>query len=225
MTRVSRHTDDTARPIYVELEVSHPDLPLAALMEQIPAATLEFEFQPASTALTGGFLTIAGTDLAAVKSALEADPTVDETLLLGLIDSRLVYRITVVDCVPLLPPDATDRGIRVLHVGTENAAWRLRLHCPDRSVLEALRQHYHDNGVSFRVKRLHDARTTRGAPSVTMSPVHRETLTIAYEMGYFDVPRNATQSELAERLGLSRSGVSQRLRRATAALVEQLLLQ
>ncbi|MFC5367597.1 helix-turn-helix domain-containing protein [Salinirubrum litoreum] len=222
---MSPATEDAVRPIYVELEVSHPDLPLADLMETLPATTLEFEFQPATAALTGGFLTVVGTDSKTVRAALDDDPTVGEVLLLGLIDSQLVYRITVGDCVPLLPPDATDRGIRVLHAGTENGAWRLRLHCPDRSVLEALRRHYHDNGVSFRIKRLHDARTTRGAPSVTLSPVHRETLTIAYEAGYFDVPRNATQSELAERLGLSRSGVSQRLRRATAALVEQLLLQ
>jgi predicted DNA binding protein len=222
---VSRASSDGGRSIYVELEVSHPDLPLAAFVDGLPDATIELEYQRSASVDTGAFLTIAGVDAETAAAGLAAAPSVDEVLTLGAVGSGHVYRVTLVDCVDLLPPDATHLGIRVLEVVNRGGAWRLKLHCPDRSVLESLRNHYHDHDVPFRIKRLHEAVDTHDSPDVSLSPVHRQTLTTAYRAGYFDVPRGITQGELADQLGLSRSGLSQRLRRATAKLVEQLVLE
>jgi predicted DNA binding protein len=221
---VNRVSGDGGRSIYVEIEVSHPDLPLAAFVQALPGTTLELEYQRSTGSDAGVFLVVEGVEPAAADAALAAAPTVEEVLPLGAAGSRLVYRVTLADCVDLLPPDATDLGIRVLEIANREGAWRLKLHCPDRSVLEALRNHYHDHDVPFRIKRLHEAVDTHDSPDVSLSAVHRQTLTTAYRAGYFDVPRGITQGELADQLGLSRSGLSQRLRRATAKLVEQLVL-
>lgn len=47
-----------------------------------------------------------------------------------------------------------------------------------------------------------------------------QALELAYERGYYDCPRKADLSELADELGISKSAVSQRLRAAEARLVE-----
>ncbi len=47
----------------------------------------------------------------------------------------------------------------------------------------------------------------------------REILLLAYEAGYFDVPRDITQDDLAERLDVTDSAVSQQLRRAISMLI------
>jgi predicted DNA binding protein len=43
---------------------------------------------------------------------------------------------------------------------------------------------------------------------------------LAYERGFFDIPRRATAADLAAELDVSRQAVSERLRRGYAALVE-----
>ena len=53
----------------------------------------------------------------------------------------------------------------------------------------------------------------------------RETLITALEMGYFHVPRQTTQQELAEELGIQSSSTSETLRRATAELIANTLLE
>jgi len=46
----------------------------------------------------------------------------------------------------------------------------------------------------------------------------REVLDTAREMGYFEVPRDATAAEIAEELDISPQAVSERMRRAISAL-------
>jgi predicted DNA binding protein len=221
---VTDPTDDTSRPIYVELEVKHDEMPLAGVVAAHPDAAFELEFQRVGGDARQPFLTVAGLPSETVEAALSDDPTVEDALSLGAVGDHLVYRLRVSDAVRLLPPDATDLGIRILRVVSADGTWRLKLLGPDRTVLEALRIHYHRSDVPFRVKRLHEAGNANVDSGINLSTVHRETLTTAYETGYFEVPRRITQGELAEELELSRSGLSQRLRRAVATLIEQVVL-
>lgn len=47
-----------------------------------------------------------------------------------------------------------------------------------------------------------------------LSEEQLQTLVVAYEKGFFEVPQEVTSTEIAEELGLSQSAVSERLRRA-----------
>jgi hypothetical protein len=48
-----------------------------------------------------------------------------------------------------------------------------------------------------------------------------EALRIAYELGYFDIPRQASLDDIAAELEISASSVSERLRRAQTELIEE----
>lgn len=56
-----------------------------------------------------------------------------------------------------------------------------------------------------------------------LTPAQAEALEMAYEMGYFEVPRRADAGDVAAELGISKSALLERLRRGHAALLEQLL--
>jgi predicted DNA binding protein len=52
----------------------------------------------------------------------------------------------------------------------------------------------------------------------------RECLTVAQRRGYFEVPRDCTLAELADTLGVDKSTASETIRRGTARVLEQFLL-
>ena len=62
------------------------------------------------------------------------------------------------------------------------------------------------------------------APGKKLTEPQRETIELALERGYFDVPRQTTMVELAEELGVSDQAVSARIRRAMKKLSQQLFL-
>ena len=56
-----------------------------------------------------------------------------------------------------------------------------------------------------------------------LTPAQAEALRVAYEEGYFAVPRESTASAVAEVLGISKSAFLERLRRGQSALLEQVV--
>jgi predicted DNA binding protein len=78
------------------------------------------------------------------------------------------------------------------------------------------------DGVSFGFERLGDAAGLDEGTLASGSLPAEQTaaLTVAVERGYYDTPRSVTLDELADELGVPRSTLSYRLRRAEAALAE-----
>ena len=56
-----------------------------------------------------------------------------------------------------------------------------------------------------------------------LTPKQEVALKVAYEMGYFDVPRAVTASEIADELGISKTAFLERLRRGQASFLGQTL--
>jgi predicted DNA binding protein len=96
--------------------------------------------------------------------------------------------------------------------------WRTRIRFPDRECLKEYAEYCEEQGLTFDLRQLYDARG-RESDSLGLTDRQRETLQTATEMGYFEVPRRVELEDLAEVLGVSRQAVSERLRRATGALV------
>ena len=122
----------------------------------------------------------------------------------------------------VLYPEWVRLGAERLQAYYEDGWWHARARFPDRSAFVAYREFLQSNGVEFRLKHLYDGETTT-ADAATLTPEQRETLRLAYERGYFDIPRGVTTTELAEELGVSDQAVSERLRRGYARLVEATL--
>ncbi|WP_276257874.1 helix-turn-helix domain-containing protein [Haloglomus litoreum] len=77
-------------------------------------------------------------------------------------------------------------------------------------------------GVDARVERFADYQGP-SAPLDALTARQREVVRTAHELGYYDVPREATADDIAERLDLDPSTVGEHLRRAQANLMDHLL--
>lgn len=102
----------------------------------------------------------------------------------------------------------------------EGDSWRFQLRFPDH---DRLTEFYHacvDDDIDVDLESVHDPRSLRVDPAeVELTDLQRETLRLALEEGYFDVPRRTNLVDLADEIGVSDTAVSQRLRRGTAALL------
>lgn len=77
--------------------------------------------------------------------------------------------------------------------------------------------------MDVETRSLYEARES--SPTSEMSKKQKEALFTAYERGYFNVPKDATLSDLAEELDVSPSSLSGRLKRAQQHLVEAQIRQ
>lgn len=113
-------------------------------------------------------------------------------------------------------------AIRSASLHTNDDAWTVQLLCPRRDMSSEIYEFCEDNGLSLTVDALYDFDGDRGSGH-GLTKCQYESLLEADEMGYYDVPRDTTLSELAEQLDVSHQSLSERLRRGHGALVDRYL--
>lgn len=166
------------------------------------------------------FLWADGGDLDAFEAALDDDYTVADYETLSEVDGSRLYRIeTSHRTGTVLYPAWVRLGGERLRTRYYDGWWHTRVRFPDRDALSEYREYLDENDVDFQLERLYDAEG-RDDDEPALTEQQRETLELAYELGYFDIPRAVTTADLADVLEISNQAVSERLRRGYARLVE-----
>jgi hypothetical protein len=167
-------------------------------------------------------LWVYGGDPDAFERRLGSDETVEEFALLDELDGQRLYRVEWAVDDRLAVQGLSDREVTVLSATGSRKSWQLKLRFKDAEALSEFHSQNLDRTVEVTLERLYDPIVESSRNQLTS--VQRETLRLAYEEGYFDIPRRTTLVELGEQLGISDQSVSERLRRAQTNLIDGTLL-
>jgi predicted DNA binding protein len=181
---------------------------------------LEFEIERVVN--TGGqsvmpLLWVRGIEDERASEAFDEDPTISQAELVATFDEERLYRMEWVDHVELLLQMITNHNATILDAYGKGDRWQVRVMYPNRDDLSAIHEFCNSHGLSFDVASI---REMEGEPAgrYGLTTEQFEALTTAAEQGLFKVPREVTLEELAEQ------ALSERIRRATDALVEDALM-
>ncbi len=112
----------------------------------------------------------------------------------------------------------------VLSITGKRKRWSVTLHFPDSGTVSAFHEQCYDHGISAQLKTVYNADPRDRTSLYGLTPEQFETLREAHRQGYFEIPRETTIAELAERFEISDQAVSERLRRALTTLVGSTLV-
>jgi hypothetical protein len=110
----------------------------------------------------------------------------------------------------LLAPELTPNSLRKTIIGT-------------RVQVDKMLSRLEKAGMSFKIVSASDARFAPDSLFMSLTASQRKTMATAYSSGYFDVPRRTNSKELAWSLGISKSTLSEHLRKAEKHLLTQIL--
>ena len=163
------------------------------------------------------FLAVLAEDYERFERVLADDPTVEDPVLVDRFVDRRVYRVTMTQRALTVVDKLAAVGGRTIDATGTTTGWVFQIRLPTRDALVAFNEECSARDVSVSVTQLRSA-TPDDTVLLGLTDKQQELLTIAYDEGYFDVPRGISQDELADRLGVSKSAISQRLRRAMGTL-------
>lgn len=205
--------------LVVEFRVTGDGCPLAEASRET-GATVDAR-PPLARADGNTLLHFASTD-AEIGECLDADDRV-RYLHASTVDGRHTYRcLSKHRCVV---HQLIDAGFLVesleINAGTEHHVGAVVGHDVLDGVLEAAGEAV---GVSLeRISPLGEDDGESVSKRWDLTPAQEEAVRAAYALGYFDVPRSVTATEVADELGISKSAYLERLRRAQAGLFGQIL--
>lgn len=213
--------------IIVDFEIDPPIL--RATREAVPGMSLVIESEQAPGGGSADdpdpirlLFWASGGDYEALEAALEADPTVTDPKRLADAGDRRLYRVvyTEVGMSMTAHPEWVELDGEILDARTTESGCAVRMRFPDRESVAEFKSWFDERDLPFRVTRMFTPIWSSEADGSGPSEKQREALVLAWERGYFDVPRDVELSDLAADLGISDTALSQRLRRGMSALVE-----
>ena len=201
-----------------------PDSVPRRVFEAVPDVEIEVESVVPLAGDAIPYFWVWGEGLPRFEAALEGYPEVAAVTRLERIDGGALYRIQwdvdspVIECIERAGGTLTEAH------GTADR-WELTIWFAPGGGASTFLECCSARGVSVDVQRYHSLEQEAGEEPPPVTPAQREALVVAYENGYFEGPRDITQTELADRLDVSTAAAGRRLRRAMANLVERQLLR
>lgn len=215
--------------LVAEFEIDCEALPLAGVAAAVPEATLTLDLQFNHGNRPLFVVTVTGGSQTAVENAFTDAFDVGEWTLVGQAGDTCRYQVLPAlgleeqlgdhldDLAGLEALAAADAIIERIEVTPDG--WRQTGWFADRDAFDEFSSFWQRN-AGFRLYRL----TRDGEPEPPgdgLTDRQREALRTAYELGYFDIPRQASLEEVATELDISASSASERLRRAQTQLVQE----
>lgn len=201
-------------------ELPAEELAFAEVIERVPDARVELE--PAVANPDNHALLVIRTDesVYGVEAALRADSGIGTIERFGERADGWTYRITWEGRPRRLFRQFAHADVTVLSMRGRGGRWKLRLLASCREGIARADEIMDKLGCGADCRRV----STLGeeVTQSRLSDSQREALTMAFEAGYYDIPRGVTSKELADELGISHQALSERFRRAHHALVEDM---
>ena len=206
--------------IVATVTVPAAEFPLGSVLEVDEDVTVTVETTVPTSESVVPYLWAPASVEDAFVDALESAPVVTDVSVVDEVGDHVLFRVTWDGRVNgfLEEIRATD-AIVTGAVGTETR-WTFRLRFSAYRDLSSFYTGCVDRGISVDLVHVHERRASGDDTRFGLTVPQQELLVAAYDAGYFDVPRRTTLVELGERLDISDSAVSQRLRRGLAALIE-----
>lgn len=209
--------------VVAELTIPAAEFALGETLAEIPEAVVEFErIVTHSQEWVMPFLWVRGGDLERFDELVRRDPTVVEAAVAERFDRSRLYVVEWSAEVRTSVNVIFDQAGTLVEATGNRDRWEILVRFDRRDGLSELQAHFDRSNTAFTLQRIL-SQAPRGA-EFEVSPRQREAIVTAVEMGYYDIPRRTELSAIADRLGITTSSASERLRRGVVALTENTLL-
>lgn len=195
---------------------------LGEVLRGLPGVTVELErVVPTKEAMVPYFWVYGGAD-EEVMDAFATHPDVASIKIVDRVGSGLLLRVDWQPTAEGVLSAFRDIDLVLLSARGNETEWTFEVRAQDRSALTEFQAYCAERDIPISITRLLTL-SELPAGDASLTDAQREALVAAYEAGYFDSPREATLSEVAEGIGISRQALADRLRRGHRTLLEPLV--
>jgi len=155
-----------------------------------------------------------------VQTTLADDSSVRSASRIASYENESLYQMEWKRDVELAVQMITEDEATILDLYGTSDGWQLRSMFPDRNTLAQTVEFCENHGLKFDVRRV---REMNMVPSGRwgLTDEQYEALRVAWDTGYFGVPREADLGDVADRLNISHQALSERLRRGHTNLIKE----
>jgi predicted DNA binding protein len=203
--------------------VEDSEFPLSTVFEQLSSATIELDRVVPTTTAAIPYFWIYTDDTARLTTDLADEAGVNNITVIDQVEEAMFVRIDWnLDHESVLTA-IVNTGVTLLSGEGRGGKWVFTLRARDQAELSTFRTYCRDHDLPVEFTRLHSVSPLTDGREYNLTADQRTALELAYNRGYFDSPRGATQEDLGDDLDITRQAVSSLLKRGIGRLVASTL--
>lgn len=203
--------------------VPSDQFPLGTVFSQLPSASVELERLIPSEDVIIPYFWVRGVDVENVEDAFIEHPGVKQIELVDSVENEYLLRVEWSpehdDVLSVL----VETDIPLIEATGTEEQWTFDIRGDSRSDIATFHSRCREVGIPVTLTELHELTPVETATEEALTPKQQEALLLAYDLGYFESPREATMEEIGEELGISQQAVSSRLRRGLRHILKHTL--
>lgn len=208
--------------VVAEFTIPAESFVLADTLRRFPEAIVEFE----QLIPTGGrplpYFWTTDVEPDEFEDAAANDPTVESVDCVGEFADGALFHATWANTDDGIL-DRLQRGTEtVLKAEARDGEWTLKVRADSQDSIQQFHAYFTENDIDFQVIRVFPL-TEPKMGQFNVTEKQRDALLVALEMGYFEIPRDATLADVADELNITPNSASQRLRRGQINLLHNTL--
>lgn len=201
----------------VEFTVESEVFPLGSVFSDLPGVTVELERMIPGEAEIVPYFWVRGADVDDVVAEFADHPGVRDIELVDAFDGQYLMRCEWVTEYAGVLTGLSEAGVVLLEAVGTDEEWTFEVRGDSQAAISDFHRYCEDHDIAITVVALYAL--TPLETGGEMTDAQREALSLAFDRGYFETPRETTLSELADELGISQQAFSLRLRRGTRHLI------
>ena len=206
--------------IFGEFRVPPRALALSETFEAEPETVVQIDRVVASDMVSlTPYLVVSGVSNAAFEAAASTDESIDALQQVLDAEQSTMYRVGWGDRVEALVREYTNENTSILKARGTAGGWILRIRFDSHALVGEFTGHLRDRGFPFDLVRLHEMSYAQTGSQFGLTPKQNEALVTAWQMGFFELPRETSMAAVAEELDITPQSLSDRLRRAQNTLI------
>ena len=204
--------------------VDQPEFPLNTVFEQLPDARIELDRVVPTQDVVVPYFWIYSENIEELSTDMSTDYGVDEIKVVDELEAQMLVRIDWnLDHESVLTA-IVNTDVTLLSGLGDAENWTFEVRSSDQQKISEFQTYCHENDIPLKLTQLHALSPLESDREYDLTEGQRKALVLAYSRGYFDSPRDATQTDLADELDISRQAVSARLQRGLRRLVASTLI-
>ncbi len=204
--------------------VEDSEFPLSAVFSQLSSVTIELDRVVPTTTAAIPYFWIYTDDTTKLTTDLADDAGIDHVAIVDQVEEAMFVRVDWnLDHKNVLTA-IINTDVTLLSGRGHGGQWKFTVRAQNRSELSAFQAYCRNHDLSIDLTQLHSVSPLDDGQKYNLTADQRAALELAYDRGYFESPRRATQEDVGDDLGITRQAVSALLQRGIRQLIASTLV-
>lgn len=197
--------------------------PLGNIFAQFPNAKIELERVIPATDRVVPYFWVRGSHTENMIAVFEQDPHVIDVDLIDSVEDEYLFRTELEKGYDGVLDTLIEWDISLIKAVGTHEKWTFDIRGDKRDHIASFHQSCREHDIQLTLTKLHALTPIESDTEHALTEKQKEVLTLAFNRGYFKLPREVTMEDLGEELGITQQAVASRTRRGISHIMEDTL--